>query len=56
MQCYKCKKELEDFGGLLFSPPIHKIDPMNVTKIHLCSKCYGRVIKFILEDVEYTKI
>jgi hypothetical protein len=34
LSCDKCKKELADFGGILFSPP----DENNrVKKFHLCS-------------------
>jgi len=36
-KCDKCKEELEDFGGILLSPP----DEVNrVRKFHLCKKCY----------------
>lgn len=36
-KCNKCKKELKEFGGILFGPP----DKKNmVRKFHLCKKCY----------------
>lgn len=35
--CDKCKQELKDFGGLLFSPPD---DKGMVRKLHLCQACY----------------
>jgi hypothetical protein len=39
--CDKCKKELVDFGAILFSPP----DPNNnVKKFHICKKCYQTLI------------
>jgi hypothetical protein len=39
--CDKCKKELDDFGGILFSPP----DENNkVEKFHLCRACYEEII------------
>jgi len=40
--CDKCKKELNEFGALLFSPP----DENNlVKKYHLCKDCYEDVKK-----------
>ena len=39
--CDKCKKELDDFGGILLSPP----DENNkVKKYHLCKDCYNEII------------
>ncbi|MBS3071955.1 hypothetical protein J4408_03115 [Candidatus Pacearchaeota archaeon] len=40
--CDKCKKELEDFGALLFSPPD---EDNNTRKFHLCRKCYTEIIE-----------
>lgn len=38
--CDKCKKELEEFGGILFSPP----DENNkAKKWHICKKCYNEI-------------
>ena len=36
-KCYICKKVLNEYGGLLISPPDHdgKVD-----KQHICVKCY----------------
>jgi hypothetical protein len=34
--CDKCKKELEEFGGILLSPPDND---RKVTKYHLCKNC-----------------
>lgn len=48
--CLKCKNELSNFGGLLFSPPRSiedELAPMDVEKIHLCSDCYKKVVEFI---------
>jgi len=40
--CDKCKKELNQYGGLLFSPP----DKNSVTKKwHLCKDCYEEIIQ-----------
>ena len=40
--CDVCKKELDDFGAILLSPPDKK---SNVKKFHLCKKCYAKVKK-----------
>jgi len=40
--CDKCKKELTEFGAILFSPPNKK---NSVTKYHLCKKCFKEIIK-----------
>jgi len=38
--CDKCKNELDEFGGILLSPP----DENNrVKKLHLCKNCYGEI-------------
>lgn len=43
--CDFCHKELEDFGGLIFSPPekghgAHESEEQNVQKLHVCRTCY----------------
>jgi|TARA_Y100000310_G_scaffold89559_2_gene86647 hypothetical protein len=38
--CDKCKQELDDFGGILFSPPDEN---SNVKKYHICKKCYEKM-------------
>ena len=38
--CDKCKKELNEFGGILLSPPDND---RKVTKYHLCKKCYEEI-------------
>jgi len=40
--CDKCKKELEVFGGILFSPPDEK---GYVRKWHICKPCYEKMVK-----------
>ncbi len=40
-KCDKCKKELEEFGGILLSPPKNNL----VKKFHLCRKCYQAIVK-----------
>lgn len=39
--CDKCKIELNEFGGILLSPPNKKNE---VKKIHLCRVCYEQII------------
>ena len=38
--CDKCKKELEEFGGILLSPPN---ESGKVKKLHLCNGCYESI-------------
>ncbi len=38
--CDKCGEELQDFGGILLSPPDSK---GMVKKFHLCIKCYEKM-------------
>ena len=38
--CDFCKEELEDFGGLLFSPPNEN---GFVKKFHICKDCYEKL-------------
>ncbi len=40
--CNKCKKELDDFGAILLSPPN---EDGNVKKIHICKECYNKIIE-----------
>lgn len=42
-KCDFCKKELNKFGAILFSPP----DKNKVKKFHICGKCYKKIIKFL---------
>jgi hypothetical protein len=39
--CDKCKKELQEFGAILFSPPDKE---SNVKKFHVCKECYQEII------------
>jgi hypothetical protein len=36
-KCDKCKKELQEFGAILLSPPDEK---SQVKKFHICKECY----------------
>lgn len=40
--CDKCKKELQEFGAILFSPPDKR---SKVKKHHICKKCYKKIVK-----------
>jgi uncharacterized protein with PIN domain len=40
--CDKCKRELEEFGAVLFSPPNKE---KMVKKFHICKKCYEEMLK-----------
>ncbi len=42
--CYKCKREIKEFGALLFSPPMLND---TVHKMHLCLECYKKVLHII---------
>ncbi len=39
--CDKCKQELTDFGGILFSPPDQN---STVKKLHICQSCYADIV------------
>ena len=41
-KCDKCKNELDDFGGILLSPPDEND---MVRKYHLCKKCYVEIFE-----------
>ena len=40
--CDFCKNELNDFGGLVFSPPDEQSE---VKKLHICRDCYQKIIQ-----------
>jgi len=45
--CDKCKKELNEFGGILLSPPNND---RQVTKYHLCKNCYKEIENLLDTD------
>lgn len=52
--CDFCHKELEDFGGLVFSPPkkghnIHEEKEQHVDKLHVCRTCYEGMISMFMK-------
>ena len=42
VKCDKCGEELDEFGGLAFSPPIPPVDEndFSVKKYHICGSCW----------------
>lgn len=38
--CDKCKKELNNFGAILLSPPNQE---NSVKKFHICKECYEEI-------------
>lgn len=40
--CDRCRKELEEFGAILLSPP-NKDN--TIRKFHICKKCYEIMLK-----------
>jgi predicted Zn-dependent protease len=44
--CNKCKKELQTYGGLIFSPPVEN---WMVKKWHICKECYAKLEKELSE-------
>ncbi len=40
--CDFCKKELDDYGALLFSPPNEKSE---VKKFHICRSCFNKILE-----------
>lgn len=58
--CHICKKELNEPGGLLFSPPLPElanicdldnenktVEEHDVQKYHVCVDCWNDIIAFI---------
>jgi len=44
-KCDICKKELDNFGGLIFSPP--NVDG-KVDKFHVCKDCFEKLKEELL--------
>jgi len=42
-KCDKCGSELDDYGGIVFSPPNKS---GHYSKCHLCGSCYDKFIKW----------
>lgn len=42
-----CSKELEEFGGILLSPPDND---RKVIKYHLCINCYEKIKKLLVNN------
>lgn len=47
--CNKCKKELGEFGAILWSPPMKNFmgDREYCHKYHICPDCYIKLLKWI---------
>jgi hypothetical protein len=43
-KCDVCKKELKDFGGIIFSPPDRV---SKVKKYHICKDCFKKLKKIL---------
>lgn len=43
VHCFKCGKELDETGGLLFTPPYNAC----VVKYHLCRGCWNKLLMWI---------
>ncbi len=41
-KCDKCRKELNEFGAIMFSPPDNE---NNVKKFHICNECYNKMLE-----------
>ena len=52
-KCDKCKKELTDFGGLIFGPPYEEELTTVCEKNHLCIECYNVVENFIYRSDQF---
>ena len=49
-KCDKCRDELTEFGGLMFSPPQHGYESYKhreVEKFHVCVKCWKLLMEWI---------
>lgn len=46
-KCDKCNKELDEFGGILLSPPDIK---NRVIKYHLCLNCFKEIEKLLITN------
>jgi hypothetical protein len=49
-KCDKCGEELQEYGGLAFSPPETLPDGSpgcQVYKIHICAKCWKLLLKWL---------
>jgi hypothetical protein len=50
--CDFCKKELTDFGGLVFSPPDNnETGNSQVEKLHVCKTCYQGMRSMFMKDI-----
>lgn len=52
-RCYKCRKDLEQPGALVFSPPLKTKSDANdlcsVEKYHICTNCFTLLLGWLLK-------
>lgn len=51
--CDKCHKELEEYGGILLSPPE---EDGRVEKFHLCRNCYEKIKENLFEESSLSQL
>ena len=49
--CNACKKPLDKLGAVVLSPPHCGGSPSNVTKYHVCVKCWKRIFDIVQPEV-----
>jgi hypothetical protein len=54
-KCDKCGNELKDFGGLVFTPPLHA-GSNTVYKFHICGDCYMLIRRWMLGQLELVPV
>lgn len=47
VECEICSKDMDEPGGLLFSPPMGCDDTYMVNKYHLCQKHYSELMSWV---------
>lgn len=48
IKCYKCDKDLDELGALIFSHPLSDFPYVpEVHKYHICRRCFYKVMDFI---------
>ena len=53
-KCDACKKELKEYGALLFSPPMGTPPKKNRTrKFHICVDCYNYIKRIMEKEMSH---
>lgn len=55
VKCINCKKELEEPGAILISPPLdreedNECSTMTVDELHLCKDCYYLTLQLLSKN------